>query len=187
MDSTLRRIDAHKWVQSLGLDYYHVAVLRQLHKDETLLVSAFAGPGCISGDLGLCAIEISKERGKGRYSFGASWTVNLTKKVRGHKFTSGVFLLQPRNVIEFPSELDESAAQAFREICRYAAWIFRRRSAYGVPPATVGEYMRNPALKLWRGVVIDSDGTTKTGIPAPDFETLTGLCSLTAPCLAAQP
>ena len=187
MDRSLRRIDAHKWVQSLGLDYYHVAILRQLRRDETFLVSAFDGPGCISGDHGLCAIDISKEPGKGRYSFGASWTVNLTKKVRGHKFTGGVFLLQPGNVIEFPSELDERAARAFREICRYAAWIFRRRVDYGVPPATVGEYMRNPALKLWRGVVIDSNGTTKTGIPAPDFETLTGLCSLKAPYLVEQP
>lgn len=174
--SPARVLDAHTWIQSLGLDYYHVAAIRKLRLHDTFLVSCFAGPGvCNSPDVGRCVAEITKTRGVGNYEFSAVWTMDLSKKVHSHIFSHGRFKLLTGNLVEFQEDEDVSSEKNFRKVCRYASFVNRHSKDYGVSSIFVAGPSGMKHHSLWRGETIEQETGTNVYGDAPDMETLQGV------------
>ena len=175
-----RKVDAHSWIRSLGLEYYHVAKLRELRTGDTFMVSCFAGPGVMPDFPGKCVAEITKMRGKGNYDFSAVWTIHITKKIHSHILVmNGNFKLLPRNIVEFPTDEALSAENSFKKICRYAAHINKHARNYGCQTLFINSG-GGKHHAFWRGEILFGENGRNARGAGPDTESLEGVFHISA-------
>ena len=164
-------IDAHKWIKSLRLEYWHVSRLRKLRVGEQFWIGYFDGPGVVDGLAGHCEAYI--ERVTGGYSFEGVWTLPWGKATRCHILTYGRFQLFKGNRISFCDEDSRGSEKSFRTICRYVAFINRHAKEYGISPIWLGHPYHCHAL--WRGMAVGKDGFTRDGVAGPEPKGLSAI------------
>jgi hypothetical protein len=162
-------IDGHTWMRSLRIPMWALAQIRKLRVGESYLIGHFDGPSGIPNHVGTASAEITREPGKGNYSFGAIWLISFGRRPHTHIFATGRFILRPGCEIMFEPQ-DMLHERGFRQVCRQIMLVINNRQAFGVNDS-YSTFETGPRRyhTLWCCQVLGKDGFTAAGIPGPEI------------------
>lgn len=162
-----RIIDGHKWLRSLRIPMWALAQIRELRVGESYLIGHFDGPSGLPNEDGVASAAITREPGKGNYSFSAIWLLSFGRRQHTHLFTTGPFVLRPGREIVIEADFLPHE-RSFRQVCRQIMLVNSNREAFGVGDS-YRTFENGPRRHhtLWCCTVIGRDGCTKSGVPVP--------------------
>lgn len=161
-------IDGHQWMRALRIPMWALLDIRKLRVGESYLIGHFDGPSGLPNQVGTASAEITREPGKGIYSFGAIWLISFGRRQHTHIFATGRFVLRPGREILFEPQ-DLLHERGFRQVCRQIMLVITIRQAFGVEDShRIFETGPHRYDTLWACKVIGKDGFTAAGIPGPD-------------------